>query len=441
MQLVHFSFIFAKTNSGSYTPAIIFGAICLLFAVCYICASIYAKGQHSRDGEIVEYEKKLKAEINEKDRYMNRVIELERKSKQEIEALLIEKWNNANRISTLENELACLQKPAKLQAEIKEEIRNMIELIKRDTVAFPSVSERLLDLWKQLDDGIVARLSNKAYRAKDQVATARELARKWKSDYFYTKTRIEVYEAIAPWLESYMDCTLDEVLEAKKEEDAFSKEELEDSVLRYLPVHEYKSLTEIERNQRALERYWDQRVKRNLWLVGIQYERYIGYLYESRGYKVVYHGALKGVADLGVDIIATKGNTTHVIQCKRYSEIKKIPVRENAIAQIYGAAKVYQYEKGLKKVIPVMITSYELSDEARRFADALNVQVREKIKLEMYPCIKCNINRATGERIYHLPFDQQYDTVVIEKDKGEFYAANVQEAHLRGFRRAYRWRG
>lgn len=434
MLFVHFVFILAKTNSGSYLPAYFFGAIGLFFVVyfivCSIYDSIYKKGQHSRDREIAEYEKKIKKEVKEKEQYKSIVLELEKENK-----------NHTYRISSLENELAGLLEPARLQMEIKEEIGNMIELIKHDTVAFPSVSERLLDLWKQLDDGIVARLSNKAYRAKAQVAEARELARKWKSDYFLTKTRIEVYEAIAPWLESYMDCTLDEVLEAKKEEDALSKEELEDSVLRYLPVHEYKNLTEIERNQRALERYWDQRVKRNLWLVGIQYERYIGYLYESRGYKVVYHGALKGVADLGVDIIATKGNTTHVIQCKRYSEIKKIPVRENAIAQIYGAAKVYQYENGLKKVIPVMITSYELSDEARRFADALNVQVREKLKLEMYPCIKCNISRATGERIYHLPFDQQYDTVVIENDKGEFYAENVQEAYQKGFRRAYRWRG
>jgi hypothetical protein len=45
------------------------------------------------------------------------------------------------------------------------------------------------------------------------------------------------------------------------------------------------------------------------------------------------------------------------------------------------------------------------------------------------------------EKIYHLPFDQQYDRTKIIKSKGEFYAKTVIEAELRGFRRAHRWRG
>lgn len=46
-----------------------------------------------------------------------------------------------------------------------------------------------------------------------------------------------------------------------------------------------------------------------------------------------------------------------------------------------------------------------------------------------------------GGKIYHLPFDQQYDKVKIEKNKGEFYCSTVQEAEKAGFRRAYRWKG
>ena len=52
--------------------------------------------------------------------------------------------------------------------------------------------------------------------------------------------------------------------------------------------------------------------------------------------------------------------------------------------------------------------------------------------------IKCNINRTTKEKIYHLPFDQQYDNVKID-DVGEFFAMTVQEAEDAGFRRAKRW--
>lgn len=47
----------------------------------------------------------------------------------------------------------------------------------------------------------------------------------------------------------------------------------------------------------------------------------------------------------------------------------------------------------------------------------------------------------TREKIYHLPFDQQYDKVVIEPERGEFYADSVATAEARGFRRAFRYRG
>jgi hypothetical protein len=30
--------------------------------------------------------------------------------------------------------------------------------------------------------------------------------------------------------------------------------------------------------------------------------------------------------------------------------------------------------------------------------------------------IKCNISKRSGEKIYHLPFDQQYDKVKIVND-------------------------
>lgn len=56
-----------------------------------------------------------------------------------------------------------------------------------------------------------------------------------------------------------------------------------------------------------------------------------------------------------------------------------------------------------------------------------------------YPRIKCNISRG-GERIYHLPFDQQYDTTVITPSTGELWAQTVAEAETAGFRRAWRWR-
>ena len=61
-----------------------------------------------------------------------------------------------------------------------------------------------------------------------------------------------------------------------------------------------------------------------------------------------------------------------------------------------------------------------------------------------FPRIKCNIGRdeyGAVTKIYHLPMDQQYDNVIIEPDKGEFFAMTVLEAENAGFRRAYKWYG
>lgn len=87
------------------------------------------------------------------------------------------------------------------------------------------------------------------------------------------------------------------------------------------------------------------------------------------------------------------------------------------------------------------VTSTRLSDRARGFAKLIGVEVDDGLRLARYPCIKCHISKQTGEKIYHLPFDQQYDHTIIETGKGEYYLETVREAERRGFRRAFRYRG
>ena len=70
----------------------------------------------------------------------------------------------------------------------------------------------------------------------------------------------------------------------------------------------------------------------------------------------------------------------------------------------------------------------------------LGVKVLENVMLKPYPSIKCNISRKTGEKIYHLPFDQQYDNTVVEEERNECYVQTVKEAEELGFRHAFRWR-
>jgi hypothetical protein len=70
----------------------------------------------------------------------------------------------------------------------------------------------------------------------------------------------------------------------------------------------------------------------------------------------------------------------------------------------------------------------------------LGVQIVQNIPLGRYPAIKCNVSLRDSTKIYHLPFDQQYDRTLIEF-KDECYVETVAEAESLGFRRAFRWRG
>ena len=45
----------------------------------------------------------------------------------------------------------------------------------------------------------------------------------------------------------------------------------------------------------------------------------------------------------------------------------------------------------------------------------------------------------SDEKIYHLPFDQQYDKAMIDISKGERWVKSIKEAEDFGFRRAWRW--
>jgi hypothetical protein len=154
-------------------------------------------------------------------------------------------------------------------------------------------------------------------------------------------------------------------------------------------------------------------------------------------------------------LIAKKDNQSLIIQCKYWAKHKTI--HEKYVYQLFGTTVEFfidketiscnnHYEKfnqSLKNesIKPVFVTSIGLSETALKVADILSVEVRQNVPLNDYPQIKCNVSTTTNEKIYHLPFDQQYDKVIIEPEKGEFYAKTVKEAEKMGFRRSYKWRG
>lgn len=236
---------------------------------------------------------------------------------------------------------------------------------------------------------------------------------------------------------------LDDILETDYKGLNFTGEILEyDPVMEYLSREEWLSLSQIERDQLALDRYIQSHNK-SKWQIGRDYELSVAYEYSKKGYVVDATGSYLKLEDMGRDIIAKKDDIILIIQCKYWSSNKTI--HEKHIMQLYGTCVLYRIEHHVfpESVRGLFITNTKLSEKAKSVAASLHITVVENHALTDFPRIKCNIGRGeNGEatKIYHLPMDAQYDITQI-KNPGEFYAFTVQEAVDAGFRRAFKWHG
>jgi hypothetical protein len=273
-----------------------------------------------------------------------------------------------------------------------------------------------------------------ALKAADVVAQVRAEKRDLTTRLKFTEYQLRSYEEWFPFLVEYRQVLLDEQIPLVSGKSNLRAVEDADPVLPFLSKDEYAHLPPTERNQRALERYLNRR--KSDWEIGRHYERYLGYLRESAGWNVDYHGAIEGFEDLGRDLICAKDGIIEIIQAKCWSKSKVI--HEKHLFQLFGTTIHYRLAHPFNVVNPVFVTTTELSAVAIEIARSLGVVV-QRVDLAPFPMVKCNINATTKERIYHLPFDQQYDRTQIRLP-GEFFAWNVAEAETQGFRRAWRHR-
>lgn len=305
---------------------------------------------------------------------------------------------------------------------------------------FKSIHREIAELDKIVDNGLAKYLALKrrpAYKAAEVVKRETKMRREAEFRAKVNASIIEYYEHIYPDLIEIRENELSEDEKADAEVDyRYTKNELEDPVTKLLSRAEYMKMSPAERNQKALDRYWKR--KHSPKELGRMYERYVGFLYESQGYSVEYFGINNGMEDLGRDLVCRKGKTVVIVQCKYWSQHKKI--YENRIFQHFGTVFEYKMNNKDNNVIAAFYTTTKLSDLARNFAKEIGMKLVENHRFDKsYPCIKCNIG-SDGSKIYHLPFDQQYDNAKIDK-KGEFFASTVKEAEAAGFRRAYKWHG
>ena len=298
------------------------------------------------------------------------------------------------------------------------------------------------DIEMKVFDNCISYLKNKSHPAKNASETLKDMkkeTKKYISMYYDMLYKYEYLLGVFPELSKYVEDE-ESLLHLSESENYNDFKDNRDIASDYLSKEEWLKLDTDERNQLALDRY--KKKEKSNWVIGIEYEMYIDYILRNKGFKTIPHGSIKGINDLGRDIIAFKQDSNNntiafIIQCKNYSDKKNKLIHENVVFQIFGTSIEYKFENNeYSKVIPVIYSTVSLSERAMLFANQLGVQYYI-VKKGDYPMIKCNINN-NGEKIYHLPFDQQYYKTEI-KNSGEFYAWTVKEAVSNGFRRAFKY--
>lgn len=312
------------------------------------------------------------------------------------------------------------------------------EFISNPPICFPLLANAAADYIKLQCEQLEVYFNTKpnpSYKSSD-------IVREFKQGYAdavkkqkLSEYKLEYLLSLYPALEDILEADFNEIQEQQPD----YKAEI-DPAREYLSKEEWSMLSSTERNQRALDNYVNRHNK-SKWQIGRDYELYIGFVYQNKGYSVDYIGSYAKFEDLGRDLICKKDDITLIIQCKYWSKEKQI--HEKHINQLYGTTLAYaiMHNLPIDKVKSVLITNITLSPMAIQFAKILGVEYKENCEIRNFPRIKCNINHDEWgiTKIYHLPMDQQYDRVQI-KNKGEFFAYTVEEAENAGFRRAFKHR-
>ena len=395
---------------------------------------------------VEEKQKKLCALLNgSKAEILKRVAEAEEELKSKKKAII--KAEIATYIEESERLQNKIEEQNNVLNNIQAEILKRVEEAKQNIMLEPDadvVNAKIARAWADykclIYERVVDRLLIKPHpisigTAIEFKASIKQLKEDALIPYKATEYKLKYLLSLFPELEKYVDENV--IIERDKARDEGAEEVRRE----YLTQEEWTTLSEGEKSQLALDKYNEQRKRSNA-QVGRDYEEYVAYLFRERlkGCNVIMFGEERGLEDLGRDIIVKHRDKVYLVQCKRWSQEKII--REKHIMQLFGSTVEYanaDLHKVGKQIIPVFVSTTRFSPTAERFAKCLGIVIAQQ-SIGDYPQIKCNISRD-GRKIYHLPFDQQYNSTKIDHNNGEFMAWTVKEAEERGFRRAKRYIG
>ena len=182
----------------------------------------------------------------------------------------------------------------------------------------------------------------------------------------------------------------------------------------------------------SLERRSGEEAKRDY---GVQYERYIGYMFASHGYSIEHRGLRDGLRDGGIDLVARASRKIRLVQCKRWQK----SVDSDVISRLHGAVERFRWEVfGAKldtcrtDVRGVLMTSGEILPEARVLAKHLGLLVQSRVAYQRYPAVKAQRITADAGR-FLLPFTPGYDRMAMRFQNGDRFFWKVREAVAANF--------
>jgi len=168
---------------------------------------------------------------------------------------------------------------------------------------------------------------------------------------------------------------------------------------------------------------------------GLQFERFIGQRFESRGWSVTYRGIKLGKNDGGIDLIARRQRKIRLVQCKCWLNIT---LGADVVSRMIGAVERFKWELQQQRhgsrtdIHGEIITTGTADEEACALAAAHDILLCQNIIKHPYPAIKAQKVGPDFGR-FLIPFDKGYDTMSINPQKGDRYFTTIREAVAAGF--------
>jgi hypothetical protein len=230
--------------------------------------------------------------------FISWVVNISRKATRydELKPRLEDLDNYQGRLAQREQELERRKK--EWNEKVQSDIKAVHTLAEEKSEGFPWLAEAYADYFHLQDQKAAKHLRTKKHPARKAAEEVRKIARQRRVAeklYRVLKYQLEYYENLFPWLVDFKGEDLDDLIRQileRKEKGEGLPDEPDDPVRKWLTAAEYEKLSRVEKNQLALDRYWQK--KKSKWEIGRDYERYIGYLYERSGCNVYYQGIIKG---------------------------------------------------------------------------------------------------------------------------------------------------